>query len=160
MTMPPALLSRLFASRLFRFLGVGGFCFLVTLAVNYTLKFTVLSNHPTWAFLIANAVATVVSFVLSRQLTFRDRRGGRAKRSQFIAFIAVSVIAIGINAAPLYFSRWVLGLHYPAVSLLNQELADFVAGSIIGTLLATLFRWWALHSVVFTHQRPRTLVEP
>lgn len=143
-----AVRSDVFA-RALRFLGVGGFCFIVTLAVNYGLKFTVMSSHPTWAFLIANTVATVVSFVLSRQFTFQGRNDQHRKRVQMVLFVIVSAIAIGINTAPLYISRWVLGFHTPKVSLLVQEAADFISGPLIGTILAMVFRWWALHRFVF-----------
>ncbi|WP_147433655.1 GtrA family protein [Galactobacter caseinivorans] len=136
-------------SRLVRFIGVGGFCFLVTLAINYALKLTILGSNPTLAFLIANVVATIVSFVLTRQFTFQGRNAARRKRIQMTLFVAVAAVAIAINTAPLYVSRWVLGFHYPLVSVLSQEVADFVSGPIIGTVLATLFRWWALNSFVF-----------
>lgn len=136
-------------SRLLRFLGVGGFCFVVTLVVNYALKFTVLEAHPTTAFIIANAVATVVSFILTRQYTFQNQNDAYRKHIQALGFFGVSLIGIGINSAPLYVSRWVLGFHYPQVSFLSQEIADFVSGPIIGTLLAMVFRWWALHKFVF-----------
>ena len=136
-------------TRLMRFIGVGGFCFVVTLAVNYGLKFTVLEAHPTTAFIIANAVATVVSFVLTRQYTFQNQNEAYRKRIQAIGFFAVSLIGIAINSAPLYVSRWVLGFHYPQVSFLTQEVADFISGPMIGRLLAMVFRWWALHKFVF-----------
>ncbi|MGP9488004.1 GtrA family protein [Glutamicibacter sp. 363] len=136
-------------TRLMRFVGVGGFCFLVTLVVNYGLKFTVLEPHPTTAFIIANCVATIVSFVLTRQYTFQHQNNAFRKRIQASGFFAVSLVGIGINSAPLYVSRWILGFHYPQVSFLSQEIADFVSGPIIGTLLAMIFRWWALHKFVF-----------
>ncbi len=135
--------------RALRFLGVGGFCFIVTLAVNYGLKYTVMEAHPTTAFLIANTVATGVSYVLSRQYTFQDRNDAHRKRIQVIGFFTVSALGIVINSAPLYISRWVFGLHHPNVSFLFQEVADFVSGPIIGTALAMVFRWWALHKFVF-----------
>ncbi|NAZ16500.1 GtrA family protein [Glutamicibacter soli] len=138
--------------RALRFLGVGGFCFIVTLAVNYGLKFTILEAHPTTAFLIANTVATVVSYVLSRQYTFQDRNDAYRKRIQVIGFFLVSGLGIIINSAPLYASRWVFGLHTPNISFLAQETADFISGPIIGTAIAMVFRWWALHKFVFPEE--------
>ncbi|MCW4467331.1 GtrA family protein [Glutamicibacter sp. MNS18] len=134
--------------RVIYFLGVGGICFLLTLAVNYGLKFTLLNAHPTTAFLIANAVATVASYTLSRRFTFGDIAHG-LKRVQFVKFIVMSILAIGITAAPLYFSRWVLGFTQPHVSWIFQEIADFIAGPIIGTLLGMVFRWWVMNRFVF-----------
>jgi len=137
------------ASRMVKFLGVGGFCFVVTLAVNYLLKYLFLADHPTTAFLIANCVATVVSYVLTRQVTFNDRNTAYRKRIQITGFTVVSAIGIVINSAPLYVSRWIFGFHAPEVSFLEQEIADFISGPIIGTLVAMAFRWWALHRFVF-----------
>lgn len=137
------------ASRVMKFLGVGGFCFVVTLAVNYLLKYLFLADHPTTAFLIANCVATVVSYVLTRQITFNDRNTTFRKRIQIAGFTVVSAIGIVINSAPLYASRWIFGFHAPQVTFLEQEIADFISGPIIGTLLAMAFRWWALHKFVF-----------
>jgi hypothetical protein len=38
-----------------------------------------------------------------------------------------------------------------------REIADFVSGIIIGTLLAMCFRLWAFKRFVFPHVRPRDL---
>lgn len=141
--------------RIVYFLGVGGVCFILTLVVNYGLKLTILTAHPTTAFLIANAVSTVASYFLSRRFTFGDIAHG-LKRVQFIKFVVMSVLAVGITSAPVYISRWVFGLTQPHVTLLVQEVADFVAGPIIGTLLGMVFRWWAMKKFVFLdreHQR-------
>lgn len=140
--------------RVVYFLGVGGFCFILTLVVNYGLKFTILTGHPTTAFLIANMVATVASYILSRRFTFGDVAHG-LKRTQFVKFVIMSVVAVGITSAPVYVSRWVFGLTQPHVSLLVQEIADFVAGPIIGTLLGMIFRWWVMHKFVFVDRNYR-----
>lgn len=141
------------------FLGIGGFCFLLTLAVNYGLKFTILGAHPTSAFLIANAAATVVSYYLSRRFTFGDVVHG-LKRIQFIKFVGMSTVAIGITATPVYVSRWIFGITEPHVSFIVQEIADFIAGPIIGTLFGMIFRWWAMKKFVFLdtlHKRTEIL---
>lgn len=141
------------------FLGVGGFCFLLTLAVNYGLKFTVLGGHPTSAFLLANAVATIVSYYLSRRYTFGDVMHG-LKRIQFLKFVIMSVIAVGITSAPVYISRWIFGFTEPQVSFVMQEVADFIAGPMLGTLFGMIFRWWAMKKFVFVdtmHRRTEIL---
>jgi putative flippase GtrA len=58
-------------------------------------------------------------------------------------------VALGINAAPLGISRYVLDLAQPAVSVLTEHVADLVSAQIIGTLLAMIFRWWAFRRWVF-----------
>jgi hypothetical protein len=43
----------------------------------------------------------------------------------------------------------------PDVSLLTQDVADFVSGQIIGVLLGMAFRWWAFRRFVFPHENVR-----
>jgi len=54
-----------------------------------------------------------------------------------------------LNSAPLWISRYVFRLETPDVSLMTQEIADFVSAQIIGTLVAMVFRFWALRKWVF-----------
>ena len=62
---------------------------------------------------------------------------------------AVSGVAMAVNAAPLWFSRYVLDLAQPAVSSLTEHVADLVSAQVVGTLLAMVFRWWAFRRWVF-----------
>ncbi|GAB2752969.1 GtrA family protein [Amycolatopsis magusensis] len=142
---------------LLRFALVGGVCFVLTLAVNYTLKFTVLTAHPVTAQGIAVLVATIVSYVLSREWSF-STRGGRRRPHEAALFFLISGISLGLNALPLAISRYVFTLRVPEVQLLTQEVADFLSGMIIGTLLGSVFRWWAMKKWVFplADARPRT----
>ena len=135
--------------KLVKFLLVGGTCFVLTLAVNYTLKLTVLSAKPVTALIIATTVATVVSYVLNRQWSFRSNG---AHRREFFLFLLVSGLAILVNAVPQMVAEYVLGLRSPHVSRANQEISDFLSGIIVGTLLATGFRWWAMKRWVFVHR--------
>ena len=61
----------------------------------------------------------------------------------------VSVIGIGLNSAPLYLSRYGLDLEVPNVTRAHQEIADFVSGPVIGTMIAMVFRYWAMNKFVF-----------
>ncbi|WP_113696121.1 GtrA family protein [Amycolatopsis albispora] len=152
-------LRRLLVSHreLVRFALVGGVCFVLTMAVNYALKFTVLTAHPVTAQGIAVLVATIVSYVLSSEWSFRTR-GGRRRHHEAALFFLISGISLGLNALPLAISRYVFDLRVPSVTLVTQEAADFLSGMIIGTLLGTVFRWWALKKWVFPEAdaRPRT----
>jgi putative flippase GtrA len=136
---------------LVKFAFVGGTCFLLTAAVNYGLKLTVLRAKPVTALTIATIVATIVSYLLNRGWSFRSR-GGRSRHLEATLFFLVSALAIGINDIPLYLARYAFDLQYPTVSHFTQECSDFVSGMIIGTLLAMGFRWWALKKWVFPHQ--------
>ncbi len=133
---------------LLKFAVVGGVCFVVTVAVNYTLKFTVLNENPVTAQAIAVIIATIVSYVLNREWSFRTR-GGRERHHEAALFFLISGVGVGLNSAPLWISRYALQLEEPHVSRLVQEVADFASGSIIGMLLAMFFRFWAFKRWVF-----------
>ncbi|MFD1051596.1 GtrA family protein, partial [Kibdelosporangium lantanae] len=66
---------------LVRFAVVGGICFAVTNAVNYALKLTVLTDKPVTALVTAVIIATIVSYVLNREWSFRTR-GGRERHHE------------------------------------------------------------------------------
>ena len=44
------------------------------------------------------------------------------------------------------------------MSLLTQEIADFVSGQILGVLAGMAFRWWAFRKFVFPHEDVRRQV--
>ncbi|MBO2450218.1 GtrA family protein [Actinomadura barringtoniae] len=125
----------------------GGICFVVTAAINFALKLTVLENKPVTALLIATAFATVLSYILQRGWAFRA--AGERWAGEFAVFVLVNVLSMGVNAVPLYFARYFFNLEYPEVGRGVQEVSDFVSGMIIGTLLAMLFRWWGYRRFVF-----------
>jgi putative flippase GtrA len=141
-----------------KFLVVGGTCFLVTVAVNYALKLTVLTDKPVTAFTVANIVATVLSYVLNREWAFNSR-GGRERRHESALFFAVNAVAIGVSDIPLWIARYVFDLRAPDVSRMVQEISDFGFGILAGTLVAMAFRLWAYRKWVFPHPKVR-LVRP
>jgi putative flippase GtrA len=141
---------------LVKFAFVGGTTFVIDTAIFLGLKHTVLESKPIVSKVIATMIATVVSYVLNREWSFRTR-GGRVRHHEAALFFLISGIAIGVTAAPLGISRYLLDLTVPNVSLFTQEVADFVSAQVIGTLLAMAFRWWAFRRYVFPHAdvRPR-----
>ncbi|HET6500695.1 MAG TPA: GtrA family protein [Amycolatopsis sp.] len=155
--LPRPLRSLLIKHReLLKFAIVGGICFAVTNVVTYGLRFTVLSGQPITALALGVLVATVVSYVLNREWSFRTR-GGRERTHEAALFFVISGIAAGLNEVPLAISHYLLNLRTPYVGLLTQEIADYVSGIILGTLVAMLFRWWAFKKWVFPEAdaRPR-----
>jgi putative flippase GtrA len=140
-----------------RFAVVGGICFLVTTAVNYTLKLTILNAHPVTALAVAVIIATIVSYVLNREWSFHTR-GGRERHHEAALFFLISGIGVGLNSAPLWLSRYAFQLTVPHVSLVTQEIADFLSGMILGTLIAMVFRWWAFKKWVFPEANARERV--
>ena len=156
---PEPLRSVLFKHReLLKFAVVGGICFVVTVAVNYALKLTILNEKPVTALAFAVVIATIVSYILNREWSFRTRVG-RERHHEAALFFLISGIGVGLNSLPLAISRYLLHIEVPRVSLLVQEIADFTSGMILGTLLAMGFRLWAFKKWVFPQAgaRPRVV---
>jgi putative flippase GtrA len=126
----------------------GGTTFVITMAINYGLKLFVIPQHPVTCLAVATIIATVVSYVMNKKWSFDDR-GTLHTAHELVLFAAVSVVAVGLTSAPLYFSRYGLHLEVPYVSRTSQEIADFVSGPIVGTAVAMVFRYWALNRFVF-----------
>jgi putative flippase GtrA len=152
---PQPLRSLLIKHReMLKFAMVGGFCFIVTNVIWYALKLTVLNTKPITAQAIAIILATIVSYVLSREWSF-NTRGGRERHHEAALFFVVSGVSVGLNLVPTAISRYLLDLQAPAVSVFTQEVSDFIFGSIIGTLVAMVFRWWAFKKWVFPAENVR-----
>jgi putative flippase GtrA len=139
------------SAQLLKFLAVGGACWILTAAINYLLKLTVLAHKPVIALTIANVVATFVSYALNRSWTFRTR-GGRRRHHELLLYLLINGIGIGLNALPLFLARNVFHLRVPNVSITVQEFSDFAWGMVVGTLLATAFRMWSYRRWVFPHE--------
>ncbi|GAA4204215.1 hypothetical protein GCM10022252_62980 [Streptosporangium oxazolinicum] len=69
--------------------------------------------------------------------SFRTR-GGRERRHEAALFFLVSGV----------------GLETPDVSVVTQEIADFISAQIVGTLIAMIFCFWALRKWVFPDEKP------
>jgi putative flippase GtrA len=139
---------------LVKFALVGGTTWVIDTAVFLLLKTTVLEPKPLTAKVFAVLVATIVSYVLNREWSFRTR-GGRERHHEAALFFLISGIGVMVYTAPLAISRYVFHLQEPGVSLLTQEIADFVSGQIIGVLAGMAFRWWAFRRFVFPDEDVR-----
>lgn len=131
-----------------KFAIVGGTTFVVDNGIWYILKLGVLESKPTTAKAISIIVATIVSYILNREWSFRTR-GGRERSHEAALFFVISGVAVLVNLIPLYASRYLFHFEVPEVTRLVQEVADFLSGSIIGMLLAMVFRYWAFKKWVF-----------
>ncbi|SBN62709.1 Putative flippase GtrA (transmembrane translocase of bactoprenol-linked glucose) [Curtobacterium sp. 9128] len=155
---PPArvtstLLSRLLATarQLVSFGAIGAFCFVVDLGVYNLLRATVLDDKPIGAKVVSAVVSTAVAYVLNRFITFRAERttGRRETIREGLLFALTNLIGLGIAAACLYVSHYLLGY--------TSTLADNVAGNGVGLVLGTAFRFAAYKALVFrSHDARRT----
>ena len=139
---------------LLKFAMVGGTTWVIDTAVFLALKSTVLEPKPLTAKIIAVLVATIVSYVLNREWSFRTR-GGRERHHEAALFFVISGVGVGVYTAPLAISRYVLHLAEPAVSAFTEQVADFVSGQVLGVLLGMAFRWWAFRRFVFPDEAVR-----
>lgn len=128
-----------------KFATVGGFAFLVDLALfNYLAS----ARHvpPLAAKTISTVVAATVAFLGNRFWTWRHRRRAHPAR-EYALFFFFNAVGLGIAVACLAISRYGLGAIWPAV--FQTPLADNIASFIVGTGLGTLFRFWSYRRFVF-----------
>lgn len=130
------------------FVVVGGLCWVVDTGVVYTLKLTVLGEKPLAARVVGVVVATLVSYALNREWSFRAR-GGRRWQWEATLYLLCSGLGVVVTVLPQAVSLYVLQLRVPYVSSVTQAVATFVTGQVLGVLLATAFRFWAFRRFVF-----------
>ncbi|WP_285644046.1 GtrA family protein [Lentzea sp. NBRC 102530] len=139
---------------LVKFALVGGTCFVIDTVLFFGIKTLVLPNNPVTAKIIATLVATIVSYILNREWSFRTR-GGRERHHEALLFFLVNGIGIVLNSAPLWVSRYLFHLQEPHVSRFAEEVSDFLSAQIIGTLIAMAFRWYGYKNWVFPEENVR-----
>lgn len=131
-----------------KFAIVGGTTFVFDMVIFYFLKLTILSNNPVTAKIIAGVMAVILSYVLNREWSFKNR-GGRERAHEAFLFFVVSGIGVVIAFIPLWISSYILELRVPNVSLTVENIADFISAYLIGNLLQMAFRFWAMRKWVF-----------
>ncbi len=136
-------LMGLFWREVAKFGVVGGVAFVIDTGIYLWLLNGSMAGHPTKAKIISAAVATVFSWLANRYWTFRHRRQANMLREVFL-FIVMNGIGMGIAAACVYISHWVLGF--------ESTTADFISGSVVGLILGTIFRFFAYRFWVFTEE--------
>ncbi|OXR46605.1 hypothetical protein B7C42_01576 [Nocardia cerradoensis] len=130
------------------FLVVGAIGFLVDAGTYNLLVFWggdgVLNRAPLVAKIISILVATVVTYFGNKWWTFAHKQGGSPAR-EYLLYTVFNVVAIGLQLGCLAFSRYVLHLSSP--------LADNISGTLIGQIVAVVFRYWAYDTFVFAESR-------
>jgi putative flippase GtrA len=134
----------------FAVVGLGGM--VIDLALFNMLRLGMLGptfsfvSKPLTASVISAAFAIVFNWLGSRYWAFRDARREDAF-IEFIEYVAVALLGLGIGLATLAFTHYTLGL--------NSLVADNISKNIIGLALGTATRFLLLRFWVWG-RRPGT----
>lgn len=139
-----ALLYQSHGREVLQFLSVGGMAFAINSAVTWTLMHSIFADGHAKAKVVAGIVATIFSWIANRLWTFREKRTGNKVR-EAIEFGIVNAIGIGVEAACVLFSLYVLHLTSPT--------ASYISGTIIGTILGTIVRYFLYKFWVFSQSK-------
>lgn len=140
--MPSPLLVRLkaLAAELAKFAVVGGFCFVLDVALANLFHFA-LDIGPTTSKTMSTVIATFVSYLGNRLWSFAHRVDETSSHKQDLSvYAAINVVGLVITLVPVDVAHYLLGLTSP--------LAFNVSGAL-GTAVATGFRFWAYRRYVF-----------
>ncbi|MFI9503015.1 GtrA family protein [Nocardia sp. NPDC052566] len=137
---------------LLKFAVVGGITWFIDTGVVYALKLTVLGDKPLTARLLGVLIATIASYILNREWSFRTR-GGRQRHHEAALFFAISALGMGVTLLPQAVSLYVFDIRVPHVGPVTQAVANFITGQILGVLLAMVFRFWAFRRFVFPEDK-------
>jgi putative flippase GtrA len=141
------LLAKLTSPEVATFLAVGGAGYVVDVtSFNLLRSESILSTvDPSYARIVAVALAMVVTYLGNRLLTWRDHASGDRRR-EVALFIIFNMIGLGLSVATLVFSHDLLGL--------TSSLADNISANVVGLALGTLFRYWSYKRFVFRAGAP------
>ena len=100
-----------------------------------------LNDKPLTAKVISVVVATTVAYIGNRFWTFRHRGRTHTVTREYVLFVVLNGVAMGIALGCLWFSHYALGL--------TSALVDNISANVIGLGLGTLFRFWSYRKWVF-----------
>jgi putative flippase GtrA len=127
---------------LFKFLVVGGVCFVVDTVLSYVFRFEA-GLGPNTAKSIATILATGLSYVLNRLWSLAHRVDvERGHRRDLVAYGVISAVGLAITWVPISIT----------VYLLDQKgKVAYLVAIVIGTAVTTVFRYWAFRRWVFVN---------
>ncbi|TDD80221.1 GtrA family protein [Actinomadura rubrisoli] len=121
-----------------KFGSVGAIAFVITVALGNGMH-TGLGMGPLTSNAIATIVATTFSYLANRYWTFRHRdRAGLGR--EYVLFFALNGVGLVITELFIGFTHYVLGL---------SDAISYNVSLVIGTGVATLFRFWSYKKWVF-----------
>ncbi len=147
------LLAKLTSPEVVTFLTVGGVGYIVDVAsFNLLRSQSLLSTaDPSYARVLAVALAMVVTYLGNSLLTWRGQAAGDRRRA-IALFIVFNVVGLSFSVATLAISHDLLGL--------TSRLADNISANVIGLALGTVFRYWSYRRFVFGELRSATNFPP
>lgn len=122
---------------------VGGLGWFIDNGIYALLWHGSMSESTIKARVVSTGIATLFSWFANRYWTFRHRRTTRVWK-EFMLFLIMNGIGLGIVVACQFVSRYVLGF--------TSFSADFIAGGVIGLILGTIFRFVAYRYFVFSSE--------
>jgi putative flippase GtrA len=122
---------------------VGGIAFVIDTSIFLWMMGGPMQGSEVKAKIVAGIVATMFSWVANRYWTFRHRRRASVVR-ELVLFLIMNGIGLFIAAACVWVTKYWLHL--------TDQTSLFVAGSIVGLVLGTIFRFFAYRFWVFTEE--------
>ncbi|GHD09654.1 GtrA family protein [Zhihengliuella salsuginis] len=120
---------------------VGAAAFVVDTGIFVWLMGGPMTGSEVKAKIVAGVVATFFSWGANRYWTFRHRRQANIAR-ELVLFLVMNAIGLGIAAACVWVTKYMLHL--------TDTTSLFIAGSVVGLILGTIFRFFAYRFWVFT----------
>jgi putative flippase GtrA len=129
-------------SELTKFLVVGGFCFVLDTVLAYVFRFHV-GLGPTTSKTLSTVIATSISYAGNRLWSFSHRVDTTGGHTQDIsAYAAINLVGLVITLVPVDVAHYLLDATSPLA---------FTISGVMGTAVATVFRFWAYRRYVFDH---------
>jgi len=146
---PDALVKRFASGEVITFLTVGGLGYVVDVGAFNALRSApgLATADPSFARILAVALAMVVTYLGNRLVTWRGQSRGDRRR-EIGLFVAFNMVGLALSVVTLVISHDLLGL--------TSRLADNVSANVIGLALGTLFRYWSYRRFVFAAPAPVT----
>jgi putative flippase GtrA len=126
-----------------KFGSIGAVAFVITL-IFINLFHVVLGVGPLISTGLANVIATIFAYFANRHWTFKERENSGLRR-EFGLFFILNAIGIAITEVFVGFNYYVLHDH----GKVSYNIAN-----ILGTGVATLFRYWSYKRWVFLRSAP------
>ncbi|WP_457972142.1 GtrA family protein [Arthrobacter sp. D1-17] len=136
-------LASLFWREVAKFGAVGGVAFVIDSAVFIWLFTGPMHGSEVWAKAIATVVASIFSWIANRFWTFRHRKQANVLREALL-FAVMNFVGLLIASGCVWVAKYILGL--------TDKPSLFIAGSVVGLVLGTIFRFFAYRFWVFNEE--------